>query len=49
MVVDARELHQGLVVGRDFTNWIKERIRKYEFIELYGFRQFWGKPLGWSI
>ncbi|MCI8470018.1 MAG: hypothetical protein HFJ35_00645 [Clostridia bacterium] len=21
-------------VGRDFTNWIKERIRKYEFTKM---------------
>jgi len=32
-VVDARELHEFLEVGRDFTNWIKERIGKYGFVE----------------
>jgi anti-repressor protein len=32
-VVDGRELHQFLEVGRDFTNWIKDRIEKYGFIE----------------
>jgi len=32
-VVDGRELHQFLEVGRDFTNWIKDRIDKYGFIE----------------
>lgn len=32
-IVDARELHEGLKVGRDFTNWIKERIQKYGFVE----------------
>ena len=31
--VSARELHQFLEVGRDFSNWIKERISKYGFIE----------------
>lgn len=32
-VVNARELHQQLMVGKDFTNWIKDRIEKYGFIE----------------
>ena len=31
--VDARELHNVMKVGRDFTNWIKGRIKKYYFIE----------------
>lgn len=31
--VNARELHESLGVGRDFTNWIKDRIEKYGFIE----------------
>lgn len=31
-VVDARELHKFLEVGRDFTNWIKDRIEKYGFV-----------------
>jgi phage anti-repressor protein len=31
--VDARELHAFLEVRRDFTNWIKQRITKYGFIE----------------
>lgn len=31
--VNARELHVKLGVGRDFSNWIKERIAKYEFVE----------------
>ena len=31
--VDARELHGFLAVGRDFSNWIKDRINEYEFIE----------------
>ena len=32
-LVSARELHEGLVVGRDFTTWIKGRINKYGFEE----------------
>jgi len=31
--VNARELHGWLKVGRDFSNWIKDRIKKYDFIE----------------
>lgn len=32
-VVNARDLHKFLKVGRDFSNWIKHRIEKYDFIE----------------
>lgn len=32
-LVSARELHQFLEVGKDFTTWIKGRIEKYGFIE----------------
>lgn len=32
-IEDARDLHAGLKVGRDFTNWIKGRIKKYGFRE----------------
>ncbi|MDH0316072.1 antA/AntB antirepressor family protein [Aeromonas caviae] len=31
--VNARELHTFLKVGRDFSNWIKDRIDEYEFLE----------------
>ena len=31
--VSARELHQFLEVGRDFSNWIKNRIEKFNFKE----------------
>jgi len=31
--VSARDLHRELGVGKDFSNWIKGRIAKYEFIE----------------
>lgn len=32
-LVSARELHEFLEVGRDFTSWIKGRIEKYDFEE----------------
>lgn len=32
-VVSARELHEYLGSKRDFSNWIKDRIEKYGFIE----------------
>jgi len=31
--VDAKELHEFLEVGRDFSTWIKQRIEKYKFSE----------------
>lgn len=31
--VNARELHEFLGVGKDFSNWIKQRIEKYGFVE----------------
>ena len=31
--VNARDLHKALQVGRDYSNWIKDRINKYEFVE----------------
>ncbi|TXF11185.1 antA/AntB antirepressor family protein [Pelomicrobium methylotrophicum] len=31
LVVDARDLHAALGVGKDFTSWIKLRIRQYGF------------------
>jgi phage anti-repressor protein len=30
--VNARELYMALEVGRDFSNWIKDRIKKYGFL-----------------
>ncbi len=35
--VNARELHQWLGVGRDFSNWIKDRIKKYDFVENFDY------------
>lgn len=31
--VNARELHAFLEVGKDFSNWIKDRIEQYNFLE----------------
>jgi phage anti-repressor protein len=31
--VNARDLHEALGVGRDFSNWIKGRIEEYGFVE----------------
>jgi phage anti-repressor protein len=31
--VDARELHGFLGIGKKFSDWIKDRINEYEFIE----------------
>lgn len=33
LTVDARALHAVLQVRRDFSNWIKDRISKYGFVE----------------
>jgi phage anti-repressor protein len=32
-LIDARSLHKFLGVGRDFSNWIKDRIEDYSFLE----------------
>ncbi|MDP1573100.1 MAG: antA/AntB antirepressor family protein [Pseudomonadota bacterium] len=32
-VCDARALHGFMEVGKDFSNWIKDRIEKYEFVD----------------
>ncbi|MFW1665773.1 antA/AntB antirepressor family protein [Acinetobacter ursingii] len=36
-VVDARNLHTYLEVGRDFTTWIKQRLVKYVFQENFDY------------
>ncbi len=33
LLVNARDLHTFLEVGRDFSNWIKARIFDYDFVE----------------
>ena len=33
MLCNARDLHQFLGVGRDFSNWIKNRIKEYGFVK----------------
>ncbi|GJA61132.1 hypothetical protein KAM350_41250 [Aeromonas caviae] len=38
--VNARELHSFLKVGRDFSNWIKDRIAEYGFVEGGGYLVF---------
>ncbi|WP_438463469.1 antA/AntB antirepressor family protein [Marinomonas sp. PE14-40] len=35
--VDARQLHLFLEAGRDFSNWMKARIKQYKFVEGEGF------------
>ncbi len=32
-IVSARELHEFLEIGRDFSNWFKDRVEKYSFEE----------------
>lgn len=32
-VINARELHEFLQVGRDFSTWIKDKLQKYGFVE----------------
>ena len=44
--VDARGLHFKLEVGRDFNNWIKDRIEKYGFIEGKDFTPVTAKSTG---
>jgi phage anti-repressor protein len=39
-LVDARQLHEFLKVGRDFSNWIKFRIEEYSFKEGLDFVKF---------
>lgn len=40
-LVSARNLHEFLEVGRDFTTWIKGRISKYDFGENTDFSIVW--------
>lgn len=45
-VVSARELHQFLGCKRDFTNWFKYRVKKYDFIEGQDFTPILAKSTG---
>lgn len=40
LLVNARDLHSFLEVGRDFTTWIKGRIHQYDFVENHDFLVF---------
>ena len=43
--VSARELHAFLESKQDFSNWVKNRIEKYEFVENVDYTLFHKK---WS-
>jgi len=43
---DARDLHQFMQVGRDFSNWIKGRIEQYGFVEGEDFSPVLAKSTG---
>lgn len=43
---DARDLHTFLAVGRFFSNWIKERIEQYGFVEGEDFLPVLAKSTG---
>ncbi len=45
-LVNARELWQALGVGKDFSNWIKDRIEKYGFKEGIDFSPVLAKSSG---
>lgn len=44
--VNARDLHEALKVGRDYSTWFKERIEKYGFMEGQDFSPVLGKSTG---
>lgn len=44
--VNARNLYEFLEVGRDFSNWIRDRIKKYDFIESQDFTTILAKSNG---
>ena len=45
-LVDARQLHAFLGVGRDFSTWIADRIQEYDFVEGEDFSPVLGKSRG---
>jgi phage anti-repressor protein len=42
--VNARDLHAGLGIGRDFSSWIKSRIEKYGFTQAINFTRIKSTP-----
>lgn len=42
-LVNARELHEFLEIGKDFSTWIKDRIVKYGFVEDEDYSTILGK------
>lgn len=40
LLCNARDLHKFLEVGRDFSNWIRERISEYGFIANLDYTEF---------
>jgi anti-repressor protein len=40
--IDARQLHAALGVGRDFTNWVKDQIARFELVQGRDFEVFAG-------
>ena len=45
-IVDARELHEKLESKRDFSNWITDRLTKYDFVENIDFTTILLKSTG---
>ena len=45
-LVSGRDLHDFLESRQDFTDWIKNRIEKYGFVENYNFTINLGKSTG---
>lgn len=46
--VDGREVHRFLKVGKDYTTWMKDRIKKYGFIEGIDFVSLSQSPISGS-
>lgn len=44
-LVSARELHEFLEIGKDFSTWIKDKINKYGFEEGLDFSPILGNPI----
>ena len=46
-LVNARDLHEFLGVGKDFSNWIKKRVDQYNFVEGEDFSPNQAKTSNW--